>query len=92
MPKILINCYLSFFHSYRLSNNFDTISKELSMLYFKGSPVKIYIILCISVPGDFFFHLANSAGPDEIPPYAAFHLGLQCFPKYLLTGIQNEKA
>ena len=39
-----------------------------------------------------FFILANSADSDEMPPYAAFHLGLHCLPKYLLTGIQNEKG
>ena len=26
--------------------------------------------------------LANSADPDEMPPYAAFHLGLHSMPKY----------
>ena len=26
------------------------------------------------------FVLANSADPDEMPPYAAFHLGLHCLP------------
>ena len=26
-----------------------------------------------------------------MPPYAAFHLGLHCLPKYLFTGIQNKK-
>ena len=36
------------------------------------------------------FILANSADPDEMPPYAAFHLGFHCLPKYLFTGIQNE--
>ena len=25
-------------------------------------------------------------------PYAAFHLGLHCLPKYHFTGIQNEKG
>ena len=25
----------------------------------------------------------NSADPDEMPPTAEFHLGLQCLPKYL---------
>ena len=29
---------------------------------------------------------ANSADPDEMPYYAAFHLGLGCLPKYLLLG------
>ena len=36
------------------------------------------------------FILANSAEPDEMPPCAAFHLGLHCLPKYLFMGIQNE--
>ena len=26
--------------------------------------------------------LANSADPDEMPHYVAFHLGLHCLPKY----------
>ena len=38
------------------------------------------------------FILANSADPDEMPPYAAFHLGLYCLPNYLFTGVQNEKG
>ena len=38
------------------------------------------------------FNLANSADPDEMPPYAAFHVGLHCLPKYLFTGIKNEKS
>ena len=39
----------------------------------------------------FFFTLANSADPDEMPPYGAFHLGLNCLLKYLFNGIQIEK-
>ena len=34
--------------------------------------------------------LANSADPDEMPLYAAFHQDLYCLPKYLFIGIQNE--
>ena len=37
------------------------------------------------------FALANSADLDKMLPYAAFHLGLHCLPKYLFTGTQNEK-
>ena len=40
----------------------------------------------------FSFILANSADHDEMAPYAAFHLGLPCFPKYLFTHIWNEKG
>ena len=32
--------------------------------------------------------LANSEDPDEMPQFAAFHLGLQCLPKYQITGFQ----
>ena len=38
------------------------------------------------------FILANSADPDEMLPNAAFHQGLHGLPKYLFTGIQNEKG
>ena len=41
---------------------------------------------------DDFFIFASSADPDEMPHYAAFHLGLHCLPKYLFAGIQNEKG
>ena len=30
--------------------------------------------------------LANSADPDEMQHYAAFHLGLHRLPKYLFRG------
>ena len=33
-----------------------------------------------------YFVLVNSADPDEMPHYAAFHLGLHCLPKNLLRG------
>ena len=36
------------------------------------------------------YSLSNSAGPDEMPPYVAFHLGFHYSRKYLFTGIQNE--
>ena len=53
---------------------------------FDGLPVK-------KLQNDVFaFNFANSADPDEMPPYVAFHLGLHCLPKYLFTGIQNENS
>ena len=36
--------------------------------------------------------LANSYNPDEMPHYAAFHLGLHCLPKYLFRGFPSAKA
>ena len=38
------------------------------------------------------FILENSADLYEMPPYGAFHLDLHCMPKYMFTGIQNEKG
>ena len=39
------------------------------------------------------FILANSDDLNEMPPYAAFHVGLHCLPKYLFTGlIHNLKG
>ena len=40
---------------------------------------------------DFVLRLANSAGPDEVPHYVAFHMGLHCLLKYPLgvSGLQR---
>ena len=40
----------------------------------------------------FCFILANSADPDEMQHYAAFHLGFQCLPKNLFRGFQYTKV
>ena len=67
----------------------DTICTDLSILCFKGLPVKILkfgIFLSLKIA----FILVNSADSDEMPPYVAFHLGLHCLSKYPFTGIQNE--
>ena len=48
---------------------------------------------CLSNISDVFlyqkivFISANSADPDEMSLYAAFHLGLHCLPKYLFTPL-----
>ena len=62
-----------------------TTSIELSTLYFKGLPVKISSKWCISVPED-----GNSADPDEIPPYAAFHQ-TSLFAEEHVSHVQNQK-
>ena len=36
--------------------------------------------------------LANSADPEEMQHYAAFHLGLHCLPKHLFRGFQYTKG
>ena len=37
------------------------------------------------------FILANRAGPDEMPRFAAFHLGFPCLAKYLVRAFQHTK-
>ena len=54
----------------------------------KGDRWKFNIFPSLNV----VFILVNSADPDEVPPYAAFHLGLHCLPKYLFTDMQNKKV
>ena len=36
---------------------------------------------------NFFLVLANSADPDEMQHYAAFHLGQHCLPNYPFSGL-----
>ena len=36
--------------------------------------------------------LANSEDPDEMQHYAAFHLGLHCWPKYLFRVSSIKKG
>ena len=52
-----------------------------SIVYIEGSPViisKIIVFLSLKINAI----LANSAGPDEMPHHAAFHLDPRCLPKY----------
>ena len=69
----------------------DTISMGLPIVYFRGLQVGISnynVVLSLKV----VFILANNADPDEMQPYAAFHLGLHCLPKYLFRGFQYTKG
>ena len=36
--------------------------------------------------------LANSADPDEMQHYAAFHLVLHCLPKYMFRGFTVQRV
>ena len=38
------------------------------------------------------FALASSTDPDEMPPNAAFHLGLHCLQKYPFRGFKSSKG
>ena len=58
-----------------------TIYFEWSIIYIEGSQVIISKnIVFLSLRIDFV--LANSADPDEMPHYVAFHQGLHCLSKY----------
>ena len=47
---------------------------------------------CILLSEDLFFTFINSVDPDEMPHYAAFHLGLHCLKKYSFRGFPNIKG
>ena len=70
---------------------FDTVKSGWSIVYIEGSQVIISKnIEFLSLKIDFV--LANSADPDEMPHYAAFHLGLHCLPKYMFLGFLVHKG
>ena len=54
---------------------FDTVKSRWSFAFIEGLQVIISImnIIIFSLKIDF---VLNSADPNEMPPYAAFHLGL----------------
>ena len=64
------------------SINFDTAKPGWSIVYHEGFTQVIiskhYYLLSLKID----FVLANSTGPDEIPPSATFHLGINCLPYY----------
>ena len=62
----------------------DTVKSGWPIVYIEGSQAiisKNVIFLSLKIDSI----LANSADPDEMPPYAAFHLGLHGLPKYLMV-------
>ena len=58
--------------------------------YFKGPQVEItnYVLQSLT----YIFIFTNSADSDEMQHYAAFHLGLQCLPKYLFRGFKYRQV
>ena len=83
---------LTFFILMDFPRHVNRISMESSILYFKRPQGDISKLYCSSVSGEFSVYLSNRPGPDEMPPFVAFHLGLHCLPKYLFTDVQNEKG
>ena len=64
---------------------FDTVKSGWSIVFIEGSQV-IILKKCYISFSKIDFVLANSADPDEMLHYAAFHLGLHCLPKYPYRG------
>ena len=69
----------------------NTIRMGLSIIYSRGLQVNKssnYVLQDLKI----VFIRANSAGPDEMPQNAAFHLGLHFLPKYPFSGFQHAKG
>ena len=54
--------------------------------------VRIFKIKCNSIPEHIVFIFTNSADPDEMLHYAAFHEGLHCLSKYPFRGFPFSKG
>ena len=67
--------------------NINTISMGPPIVYFNGVIYVEFSKMTLKV----VLILANSADPDEMQHYAAFHLGLHCFQKYSFRGFPNTK-
>ena len=63
-----------------------TISMGLPIVCFKETQVNLSYDVFLSLK--IVFILAISADPDEMQPYAAFHLGFHFLPNYLFLGFQ----
>ena len=59
-------------------------------VFFRGHRLK-FLNFNIFLSLKIVFIFVNSADPDEMPLYVAFHQGLHCLLKYLFTNVQNEK-
>ena len=59
-------------------------------MYFKGTQAE-FLNYDKFLSLKFVLILANSADPDEMHLYAAFHLGLHCLPKYPFRGFLYTK-
>ena len=57
----------------------------LPILKYKGIELEFSELLCFSVP-ESCFNLSKSVDLDEMPHFAAFHLGLHFLPKYPFRG------
>ena len=75
-----INLVYTLFGQMEYPIKFDTVMSGWSFVYTEGSQViidKKNVFLSLKID----FVSANSADPDEMRQYAAFHPGLHWFPK-----------
>ena len=86
MPLSYSNPLFKPFHSDGLSHTYLYIKHGINNFVFQVVAGHHFYKTMYFCP----WRLANSADPDEMPPYVAFHLGLHCLPKYLFPGIKNE--
>ena len=61
-------------------------------VYIEVSQVIIYKKNIVFLSLKVYFVLANSADPDEMLHYAAFHLGLHCLQKYQFRSFRSTKG
>ena len=70
----------------------DTISMEMPILSLKGLPVNFFYKMMVFLSLKIVFIVANSAGPDEMLPYVAFHLGFHCVPITCLQVFRMQRV
>ena len=76
MRKILTVCIVIYFP--------NKVYGVVHYIYFKGSQIIMYVLQSLNI----VFFLANSAGPDHIAFFVAFHLGLTvCQSTHLRVAI-----
>ena len=79
-------CYTDeFFHLVRYNES------GMSIVHFKGLWARISNYDVLTYPKNVLI-LVNSADPDEMPQYGAFHLTLYCLPKYSFRGFPYTKG
>ena len=71
---------------------FDTVKSEWSIIYILRGHRLYFSKNTVFLSLKIIFVLTNSVDPDEMWHYAAFHLGLQCLPKYLFSGFPPSKG
>ena len=77
MPELIWQHLCQIVHSSQLMRWF--------IVHVKGSQVRISKLRFTSV-SEYCFIKVNSADPDEMPHFVAFHLSLHCLPKYSFRG------